>query len=99
MFYDLKKKILLTFLKTFNLILNNSKKKQIKIKFLQEDFGSLKIKSLRVNYLRFNLKSYLYNSEIHNLVVSPKPIGFSSYKKNSVTITKNVLHLIISILK
>jgi len=50
-----------------------------------EDFGSLETESLKVDYLRFNLKSYLNGSEIHNLAVYFRRIGFSSYKKERDT--------------
>jgi hypothetical protein len=41
----------------------------------------LETESLKIDYLRFNLKSYLYDSEIHDLAVYFRRIGFSSYKK------------------
>lgn len=41
----------------------------------------METESLKVDYLRFNLKSYLHDSEIHNLAVYFRRIGFSSYKK------------------
>ena len=56
-------------------------KKINKNKIYAEDFGSLKTESLKVDYLRFNLKSYLHDSEIHNLAVYFRRIGFTSYKK------------------
>lgn len=48
---------------------------------MQEDFGSLEIRSLRVNSLRSNLKSYFYDSEIHNFVVYPIFIKMGIEKK------------------
>ena len=56
-------------------------KKINKNKIYAEDFGSLETESLKIDYLRFNLKSYLYDSEIHDLAVYFRRIGFSSYKK------------------
>ena len=57
-------------------------KKINKNKIYIEDFGSLETESLKIDYLRFNLKSYLHNSEIHNLAVYFRRLGFSSYKKD-----------------
>ena len=57
-------------------------KKINKNKIYPEDFGSLETESLKIDYLRFNLKSYLHDSEIHNLAVYLRRIGFSSYKKD-----------------
>jgi len=57
-------------------------KKINKNKIYTEDFGSLETESLKIDYLRFNLKSYLHNSEIHNLAVYFRRLGFSSYKKD-----------------
>ena len=56
-------------------------KKILKNKIYIEDFGSLEIESLKIDYLRFNLKSYLNDSEISNLAVYFRRLGFSSYKK------------------
>ena len=56
-------------------------KKIIKNKIYIEDFGSLEIESLKIDYLRFNLKSYLNDSEISNLAVYFRRLEFSSYKK------------------
>lgn len=56
-------------------------KKIIRNKIYIEDFGSLEIDSLKIDYLRFNLKSYLNDSEISNLAVYFIRLGFSSYKK------------------
>jgi len=53
----------------------------MKNKIYAEDFGSLKTESLKIDYLRFNLKSYLNDSEISNLAVYFRRLGFSSYKK------------------
>ena len=55
-------------------------------KIYAEDFGSLETESLKIDYLRFNLKSYLHDSEIHNLAVYFRRIGFSSYKKERTAI-------------
>ena len=56
-------------------------KKIIKNKIYTEDFGSLKTELLKIDYLHFNLKSYLNDSEIYNLAVYFRRLGFSSYKK------------------
>ena len=56
-------------------------KKINKTKIYAEYFGSLKTESLKIDYLRFNLKQYLHDSEIQNLAVYFRRIGFSSYKK------------------
>ena len=56
-------------------------KKILKNKIYTEDFCSLEIESLKIDYLRFNLKSYLNDSEISNLAVYFRRLGFSSYKK------------------
>lgn len=53
----------------------------MKNKIYAEDFGSLEIESLKIDYLRFNLKSYLNDSEISNLAVYFRRLRFSSYKK------------------
>jgi len=55
-------------------------KKIIKNKIYIEDFGSLEIESLKIDYLRFNLKSYLNDSEISNLAVYFRRLGFSCLK-------------------
>ena len=46
-----------------------------------EDFGSLGTASLKIDYLRFNLKSHLWDSKINNLAVYFRRLGFSSYIK------------------
>lgn len=56
-------------------------KKINKTKIYPEDFGSLKIESLKIDYIKFNLKQYLHDSEIQNLAVYFRRLGFSSYKK------------------
>lgn len=56
-------------------------KKVLKNQIYIEDFGSLEIESLKIDYLRFNLKSYLNDSKIYNLAVYFRRLGFSSYKK------------------
>ena len=56
-------------------------KKILKNKIYTEDFCSLEIESLKIDYLRFNLKPYLNDSEISNLAVYFRRLGFSSYKK------------------
>ena len=71
------RKVRLPFLK----ILLSKVKMQMKNKIYAEDFGSLEIESLKIDYLRFNLKSYLNDSEISNLAVYFRRLGFSSYKK------------------
>ena len=75
-------------------------KKVLKNQIYIEDFGSLEIESLKIDYLRFNLKSYLNDSEIYNLAVYFRRLGFSSYKKerDNIKESKNVLQsLMISI--
>lgn len=52
-----------------------------KNKIYAEYFGSLEIESVKIDYLWFNFKSYLHDSEIQNLAVYFKRLGFSSYKK------------------
>ena len=52
-----------------------------KNKIYAEYFGSLETESLKIDYLRSNLKSYLHDSEIQNLAVYFRRLGFSSYKK------------------
>lgn len=61
--------------------MQKKRKNQIKNKIYADDFGSLEIESLKIDYLRFNLKSYLNDSEISNLAVYFRRLGFSSYKK------------------
>jgi hypothetical protein len=56
-------------------------KKKNKNKIYTEDIGSIETESLKIDYLRFNLKSYLHDSEIQNLAVYFRRLGFSSYKK------------------
>lgn len=46
-----------------------------------KDFGSLEAESLKIDYLRFNLKSSLRDSEISTLATYFRRSGFSSYKK------------------
>ena len=41
----------------------------------------MKTELLKIDYFRFNLKSYSHDSEIQNLVVYFRRLGFSSYKK------------------
>jgi len=50
-------------------------KKIIKNKIYTQDFGSLETESLKIDYLRFNLKSYLNDSEISNLAVYFRRLG------------------------
>jgi hypothetical protein len=63
-------------------------KKTISNKIYTEDFGSLEAESLKIDYLRFNLKSYLSDSEINNLAVYFRRLGFSSYIKERDKIQK-----------
>ena len=56
-------------------------KKINKTKIYAEYFGSLKTEALKIDYLRFNLKKYLHDSEIQNLAIYFRRLGFSSYKK------------------
>ena len=63
-------------------------KKIIKNKIYTEDFGSLETESLSIDYLRLNLKSYLRDSEIYNLAVYFRRLGFSSYIKERDNIQK-----------
>ena len=63
-------------------------KKIVKNKIYIEDFGSLQTESLSIDYLRFNLKSYLRDSEINNLAVYFRRLGFSSYIKERDDIQK-----------
>ena len=60
----------------------------MKNKIYVEDFDSLKTESLNIDYLRFNLKSYLADSEINKLAVYFRRVGFSSYIKERDTIQK-----------
>jgi hypothetical protein len=53
-----------------------------------EDLDSLEAESLSIDYLRFNLKSYLRDSEINNLAVYFKCLGFSYYIKERDKIQK-----------
>jgi len=46
-----------------------------------EDFGSLGTELLKIDYLRFNLKSHLYDGEINNLTVYFRRLEFSFYIK------------------
>lgn len=46
-----------------------------------EYFGSLETESLKIDQLRFNLKSYLHDSGIQNLAIYFRRLGFNSYKK------------------
>jgi len=57
-------------------------------KIYAEDFDSLETESFSIDYLRFNLKSYLRDSEINNLAVYFRRLGFSSYLKERDTIQK-----------
>ena len=52
-----------------------------KIYIYTKDFGSLEAESLKIDYLRFNLKSSLRDSEISTLATYFRRSGFSSYKK------------------
>lgn len=51
------------------------------INIYPEDFGSLRTESLKIDYLQFNLKTYLHYSEIQKLAVYFRRLVFSSYKK------------------
>lgn len=55
-------------------------------KIYVEDFGALETEALKIDYLRFNLKSDLSDNEIATLATYFRRVGFSSYKKNSVDI-------------
>jgi len=46
-----------------------------------KDFASLEAESLKIDYLRFNLRSFLRNSEIAELATYCRRAGFSSYVK------------------
>lgn len=41
----------------------------------------METKSLKIDQLQFNLKSYLHDSEIHSLAAYFRRIRFNSYKK------------------
>ena len=56
-------------------------KKTISNKIYTKDFGSLEAESLKIDYLCFNLKSSLRDSEISTLATYFRRSGFSSYKK------------------
>ena len=60
--------------------------KLIKNEIFPEDFGSLKTESLSIDYIRLNLKSYLRESEINDLAVYFRRLGFSFFKKERDTI-------------
>jgi hypothetical protein len=60
----------------------------MKNKIYAEDFDSLETESLSIDYLGFNLKSYLRDSEINNLAVYFRRLGFSSYIKERDKIQK-----------
>jgi len=60
----------------------------MKNKIYAEDFDSLETESFSIDYLRFNLKSYLHDSEINNLAVYFRRLEFSSYIKERDTIQK-----------
>ena len=55
--------------------------KILKNNIYTEDFCSLEIESLKIDYLRFNLKPYLNESEISNLAFYFRRLRFSFYKK------------------
>ena len=63
-------------------------KKTISNKIYTKDFGSLEAESLKIDYLRFNLKSSLRNSEISTLATYFRRSGFSSYIKERDKIQK-----------
>ena len=52
-----------------------------KICIYNKDFDSLEAKSLKIDYLRFNLKSFLRDSEISTLATYFRRSGFNYYKK------------------
>lgn len=56
-------------------------KKTISNKIYTKDFGSLEAESLKIDYLRFNLKASLRDSEISTLATYFRLLGFSSYIK------------------
>jgi hypothetical protein len=60
----------------------------MKNKIYTEDFDSLETESFSIDYLRFNLKLYLRNSEISHLAVYFRRLGFSSYIKERDNIKK-----------
>lgn len=60
----------------------------MKNKIYTEDFDSLETESFSIDYLRFNLKWYLRNSEIRHLAVYFRRLGFSSYIKERDNIKK-----------
>ena len=51
-------------------------------KIYSKDFGSLETESLKIDYLRFNLKSSLRDTDISTLATYFRQLGFSSYKKD-----------------
>jgi hypothetical protein len=60
----------------------------MKNKIYAEDIDSLETESFSIDYLRFNLKSYLRHSEISNLATYFRRSGFSSYIKERDTSQK-----------
>ena len=54
-------------------------------KIYVEDFGALETEALKIDYLRFNLKSDLSDNEIATLATYFRRVGFSSYKKERDT--------------
>ena len=63
-------------------------KKTISNKIYTKDFGSLEAESLKIDYLRFNLKSSLRDSDISTLATYFRRSGFSSYIKERDKIQK-----------
>ena len=63
-------------------------KKTISNKIYIKDFGSLEAESLKIDYLRFNLKPSLCDSEIYTLATYFRRAGFSSYIKEGDKIQK-----------
>ena len=63
-------------------------KKTISNKIYTKNFGSLEAESLKIDYLRFNLKSSLRDSEISTLATYFRRSGFSSYIKERDKIQK-----------
>ena len=63
-------------------------KRTISNNIYTKDFGSLETESLKIDYLRFNLKSSLRDSEISTLATYFRQSGFSSYKKERDKIQK-----------
>lgn len=57
-------------------------KNQIRSKIYTEDFDSLEKESLTIDYLKFNLQSYLDDSEIKHFAEYFNHFGFSSYIKS-----------------